>query len=94
MKTHPQSGEDCAALIKTLTFLAKCYGSEQCTQGSAQEYEKKVLQWLHKRSYDWEACWNMLPDAVKEKPMLSVFLISRKAAAQKSKGDVTNHMRA
>ena len=92
MKTHHQSDEDCASLIKAIQFLAKCYESNQCGQGSAQEYEKKVLAWLHKRSYNWLACWEMLPDRIKEKPMLLVYFLSRKAAAQKS--EFTNHMHA
>lgn len=84
--TLPQKEEGWQVVVDALTFLSQCYGPNANLRGSAQSYEKQILQWLHNNSCDWVRCWEELPQSVKDMPMLSVFLISRKALAQKARG--------
>ena len=91
MMTLPQRGEEWRGVVDALTFLSQCYGMDANLRGSAQAYEKQVLQWLHNNSCDWVRCWEELPEAVKNMPMLSVFWVSRKALAQKARGTPDHH---
>ena len=89
----PQDPNDAAFqhLIRTLEFLFLCYGENATSNGSAQQYEKEILNELRQKHLDWRTCYEVLPLHLRMSKMLSVFYIKRRAEAMQDERPNRTH---